>query len=172
MIKSMLDISIHSWGSRDNDIRMTGNSPSLGIMDLNSRLLSDLSTFHLYVSSTTMRRKYTAWIITYVDKVDIVSRGMYHCPECKLVRNLFMELPLAPIPSGPHTMEAYPDILIGGEQPLEPGPQHRHQIPEHYHQLDGGRREERATETYWEQGSFHHRKLKPSLHPWKSRLST
>jgi hypothetical protein len=68
---------------------MTSNPPSLSIMNLHSGLLSNLSSFNLSSATCTFRRNERE---THIDEVHIVSGGMYHCPECKLVCYLFMKL--------------------------------------------------------------------------------
>jgi hypothetical protein len=81
-------------GEMRRHIRVTSNSPSLSIMNFHSRLLPDLSSLNLSSAESSFNQGGSK---THIDKVDIVGCGMYHSPKCKLVRYLFMELPLAPL---------------------------------------------------------------------------
>jgi hypothetical protein len=68
---------------------MTSNSPSLSIMNLHSSFLSNLSSLDLSSAISSFNQGGGK---THIDKVNIVSGGMYHSPERKLVCYLFMKL--------------------------------------------------------------------------------
>jgi folate-dependent phosphoribosylglycinamide formyltransferase PurN len=76
-------------GEMRRHIRMTCNPPSLGIMNLHSSLLPNLSSLDLSSAESSFNRGGSK---THINKVHIVGCGMYHGPKCKLVCYLFMKL--------------------------------------------------------------------------------
>lgn len=75
---------------------MACNATSLCVVDLKRQLCSDLSSLD-------------------VEKIDVVSSGVYHCPESHGVCDLSME----------------PNVFIGGEQPGELGTNDTDDIAQH-----------------------------------------
>jgi len=80
----------------DEEHEMTRDATRLGVVDLEGDLLANLSTLN-------------------IDKVDIVSSGVDHGPECHGVGDLSVE----------------PDVLVGGEEPCYFGTDDLDDVAEH-----------------------------------------